>query len=588
MVLLTMLPVGPALAQVSPTGSTPVPPPIQRVDTNGVDLLSGAVTFGQAKVSIGTPQNGGLTHSHEILNGIYTDENSGYICVSAGDYKVVVGTSSEDFVSSNGAFTEANGRGGSLNYNSGSQTYSFVDRDGRVALFTGTTQACTLYVNNSTLTQLSLPNGIVFNYTYSSAAPPPGNTVFLQAIQSNTGYMMRYSTSSGVTSIRAINTAVDYCNASAATCPAFTQPWPAVTIQAIQSSGSGATARTSWSVTDPLGQSLQYLIQGGQNGYCDSQHIFPRWTAALIETKPGGGQTTYNYGDACTTEQKQILSVTTPIGGTWTYGYATRGLSNPNPEFTGVSGPNGELRQITWIASGIIAGNPIFDVGTDQDSLGNATNYTYDSYGRVASVTHPEGNSEQYSYDGRGNIVSETKIAKPGSALSNIIITAGYDATCTLPAKCNKPNWIKDGRGNETDFTYGLTHGGILTEVDPADANGIRPAKFFTYAQRYAWVTNGSGGFVHAASPVWVLTSMITCRTTAMNLTTGACAGGVADTVVTAYDYGPDAGLVGNNLLLRGETVTADGATRRACFGYDVFGNKISETKPKAGLAACY
>ena len=57
---------------------------------------------------------------------------------------------------------------------------------------------------------------------------------------------------------------------------------------------------------------------------------------------------------------------------------------------------------------------------------------------------------------------------------------------------------------------------------------------------------------------------------------------------MTSYDYGPDTGAVGNNLLLRGMTVTADGQARRTCYGYDPQGNRIWETKPRAGLAACY
>jgi hypothetical protein len=39
--------------------------------------------------------------------------------------------------------------------------------------------------------------------------------------------------------------------------------------------------------------------------------------------------------------------------------------------------------------------------------------------------------------------------------------------------------------------------------------------------------------------------------------------------------------------MLRGVAVTADGQTLRTCYGYDRDGNKISETKPRAGLAVC-
>jgi hypothetical protein len=127
-----------------------------------------------------------------------------------------------------------------------------------------------------------------------------------------------------------------------------------------------------------------------------------------------------------------------------------------------------------------------------------------------------------------------------------------------------------------------------LTVTSPADANGIQAVERYAYVQRYAWISNGSGGYVQAATPVWLLSTEKTCRTTAT--VSGACAGGAADEVTTTYEYGPDGGP--NNLLLRGVAVTADGGggamhTIRTCYGYDASGNKVSETKPRAGLTVC-
>lgn len=42
-----------------------------------------------------------------------------------------------------------------------------------------------------------------------------------------------------------------------------------------------------------------------------------------------------------------------------------------------------------------------------------------------------------------------------------------------------------------------------------------------------------------------------------------------------------------NNLILRGTVVDAGGLSLRTCTSYDALGNKISETKPRAGLASC-
>ena len=73
--------------------------------------------------------------------------------------------------------------------------------------------------------------------------------------------------------------------------------------------------------------------------------------------------------------------------------------------------------------------------------------------------------------------------------------------------------------------------------------------------------------------------------TSALDLGTGACAGGASDAVVTSYDYGPDSGP--NTLLLRGTTVTSSAGTLRTCFGYDRWGRKMSETSPRGTGSTC-
>ena len=208
----------------------------------------------------------------------------------------------------------------------------------------------------------------------------------------------------------------------------------------------------------------------------------------------------------------------------------------------------------------------------------------------LQSYTDPEGIKVAFTYDDWRNVTKAVRNAKPGSGLSGQVTTATYD--CTYMVSCAKPTSVTDPKGSTTNYSYDPVHGGILTESDPPDASGIRPVKRSAYVQRYAWVSDGAGGYVHASAPVWLLSSEKTCRSTAT--VGGACAGGANDEIVTAYDYGPDSGP--NNLLLRGITVTAvapnaAGAlvstTLRTCYGYDAQGNRISETKPRAGLTVC-
>ena len=225
-------------------------------------------------------------------------------------------------------------------------------------------------------------------------------------------------------------------------------------------------------------------------------------------------------------------------------------------------------------------------------SIGIGNEAEYGNSWQPSSTTNPEGDNVQYGYDTRGNITSVTRKAKTGSGLSDTTTSAIYPSTCSTRKNCNKPTSVNDANGNTTSYTYSDDHGGVLTETSPAvpvsGGGSVSPVKRYGYTQRYAWIANGSGGFVQGASSIWLLSTMKTCRTTSTNVSTDSCAGGSSDEVVTTYDYGPDTGSVGNNLWLRGVTVTADGQARRTCYGYDAMGNRIWETKPRAGLSACY
>jgi hypothetical protein len=137
-----------------------------------------------------------------------------------------------------------------------------------------------------------------------------------------------------------------------------------------------------------------------------------------------------------------------------------------------------------------------------------------------------------------------------------------------------------DALGNQFEYTYAQAHGGILTETGPA-VNGIRPQTRYAYAQRSAWIRNAAGSFV-AALPVWVLAQKSYCKTGAA---TSAGCSIPGDEVITSYDYGPNSGP--NNLLLRGTVEDVGGLALRTCYQYDIYGNKISETAPRAGLGVC-
>ncbi|WP_233503315.1 hypothetical protein [Sphingomonas psychrotolerans] len=198
---------------------------------------------------------------------------------------------------------------------------------------------------------------------------------------------------------------------------------------------------------------------------------------------------------------------------------------------------------------------------------------------RIASV-EPSGIRREFEYGVSHNLTKVTVHPKIGAGLPDITMSATYD--CTNYLICNKPQTVTDANGNISRYTYDAAHGGVLTEMGPG-VGGLSPLNRYVYSQRRAWISNGAGGYVPSATSVWLLSEVHTCRNGAT--TNAGCATGASDEVVTTYDYGPDAGP--NNLLLRGKVETADGVSLRSCYQYDVTGNRIAETSPRAALAQC-
>lgn len=214
-----------------------------------------------------------------------------------------------------------------------------------------------------------------------------------------------------------------------------------------------------------------------------------------------------------------------------------------------------------------------------------AVNQSY-NYFLPEGGTGPVSGSRADNASGRveisgGNIVKVTRYPKPGSSLPPIVAQESLYGAGTFTQ--TKPVWRKDANGNQTDYTYDTAHGGVLTETGPAvNINGsmVRPQKRYSYVSRYAWLKSGAG-YVQAATPIWLLASESSCRTSAW--TGSACAAGANDEVITTYDYGPYSGP--NNLLLRSTTISAEGVSRRTCYSYDALGNKVSQTTPRGACS---
>ena len=208
------------------------------------------------------------------------------------------------------------------------------------------------------------------------------------------------------------------------------------------------------------------------------------------------------------------------------------------------------------------------------------------------STTDPMGIQTKMTWDMFTRNLTQTRqipIAVAGQPNpGEIVRSATYNCGPATFRHCARPTSLTDARGAVTNYAYSADHGGLLTETGPA-VNGVNPQTRHSYEQRYAWISNG-GGYVQAATPVWVRVATSSCRTSQPTGNPASpCTAGVLDEVRTIYDYGPNAGP--NNLLLRGQAVTAESGgslvTLRTCYGHDGQGRRISETQPNANLGSC-
>lgn len=639
--------VGVACAQESISGVQP-PPVRSAVDANGVDLLHRTIYLRTPVISIGGASQNMLNYYHDVIGPThwtssiakllfsssvkYSTEGVAHLCADPayGPYEspygpngpsvrgiqvatAVVDGRSDTFIvcgasaftgTGNTRFVSTEGNGSTLTYNITTGNYFYNRSDGMVAHYTSYNPCGTLIPGFAFLIDYSSANGetVKSDYPWKDGAGSDGSScpeVFedgtssgllanasyfdsvVNELTSNRGYSLRFSRASGdgrsTLGVSTYNIAINGNPLSSVNL----EEGVLVSIDGSNDHGrvngkysksftqsDGAVAKYEWSIFNNDGFNSTGLTSVDFPG---KQHHDMVMTYQ-ISTEPafaGNG-----IGE---TAVSSVLrnSVTT------SYEYSTGTSISPyKPEVLVKDGDGGK----TKYTFNLDLERMIYE----EDPLGRITSWEYDVFGRMTRAIFAEGNELIFTYDGNGNVVSRTEKAKPGSGISDRVTTAEY--WTGSPTVRNLPTTVTDWAGHRTTFTYDPTHGGVLTRTDPA-VNGISPQKRFAYIQRYAWISNG-GGFVHAATPIWLLSTEKMCRTTVTNTSSDSCAGGASDEVVTKYEYGPDDGSVGNNLWVRGVVVTAQDAdgvirSRRTCYGYDAVGNRISETKPRAGLGVC-
>lgn len=497
----------PAYAQIFGQGA---PADVRsEVDDNHVDVIRGkAVPPIRSALSIGPDDHRGLS----LLTGGSGGINSLVSSIKnvGGSPVVTIGAVSDVF--SGGVSTEGNGA--TLTLAGG--IYTYTSRDGTVAKFASNSgYTYTFYYGElGRLGSIKYPDGTTVTVSMKVQTFCPGGyeptcqsplyyVARVQGVSHSNGYLLKPVYASNATKLD----------------PDNIDAWGNVTdVIAVN------TAVESCSAT------------------ADTCALTGNWPKRSTSTPPPL-KTTWTY------DANGRVATATNHGITYSYSYVDAGTTRT----TTVTDPNGQ----TQVYTGDTATNRL---SSYRDELNRTTNYTHDSNGRVTKIIAPESNETRYSYDARGNVTEARHVAKAGSGLTDIVATASYPATCTNVVTCNKPEWTRDPKNNQTDFTYDATHGGVLTATAPAAPSGVRPQT------RY--------GYTLLASNTYALTSTSNCQT-------GSSCTGTADEVKTSITYG---GASTNYLPSSTTSGSGDGALSAAQnFTFDNIGNLATVDGPLAG-----
>lgn len=547
------------------------PPPVREmVDENGVDLLTGTMSATHQGLSIGSES--GLSFSRAFRHNKHWDSYLGIITAAdeySTSYTVSIGGLSERFgASGNGVtvpappFFAAERLGSTLTYNGTwpSGTYVYTMSSGAVATFSRKNAAygypgATVATYRASLDSITYSNGERIDVTHHS------ETICVAYNGSCTNWQPA-TRIAHITNNHGYRLTISYA--------ANSNPFAVDPNEFVRPVSLSLTNMADGSVRGPVTLSLAGSFQSGLETHITDMlgrtaiyRFAPNGGGLAAIRRPGSTAdditVTYTSGKVASVNNGGIVT---------TYAYSDSGSTRT----TTVTRPGGAQRIVT---SNTAINQPL----TDRDELNRTTTYSYDAYSRLERVTAPEGNFVQYTYDDRGNVTQILVRAKAGSGLADITTTAGFDATCTNPKTCNQPNWTRDAKGNQTDYTYDPTHGGVLAITFPAPVtNGIRPQNRYGYTPLEAWYQNSSGTVVASGQPIYKLTTVSTCRTTS------SCVD-AADETKTIIGYGSPGAA--NNLVPL--TVTSRNGTgtltATATSTYDSVGNRLTIDGPLAGSA---
>jgi RHS repeat-associated protein len=530
----------PAWAQVAS-------PSFRQLDDNGVDLVQGDLVASFTEGSIGSGEGAmGLIRSLG-MSGVSASQASQWDRIRL-NYIPGNGTY-VDFGTRSDKFPGAEVRGSTLSGGGGS--YQYTTPDGTVIAFTnnependGTiSNLCRSNSANSCIlvpTSITSPDGKIVTLAYEFwslciAQTPQGQlpspddpidctfTPRLKKVSNSYGYSIAFSYASGAGGFHNNPPATFYQRTGA---------------QFFNDNVSTITPQATVSYAYPLAGVTDITDMGGRVWRMTGN------TSTVAIRRPGAAAdtTTYNLSSG---------KVTSVIKEGVTTSYA-RSVVGSTITMTVTNA----LNQSTVVTADATIGRAT----SVKDPLNRTTAFQYDWGGRLTRTTLPEGNYVQLTYDARGNVTETRAVSKTPGTPADIVSIASYPSTCANMKTCNKPDWTRDARGNQTDYTYDVTHGGVLTVTAPSPTGGpVRPQTRYSYS-----LLNGE----------YRVTSVSACQTLS------SCAG-TADEVRTNSTYDP-----ANGNLTSTSTGAGNGTlTATSSMTYDAMGNLLTVDGPLAGNA---
>lgn len=191
----------PVFAQSGPLAAPP--PQTYSVDERGVDLVSGLPVRQINLVSIGDPEQGGLTYSRAYINRRWRDSVTGTLHSSGNTFSVSIGGVTDVFVRSGSTYTPTRNVGQTLKQSGADHIYTMAD--GTVAMFSislsGPAGSWTnLSANQGYMTELRRPNGEITRFIYDTSdswtefgSPPQSWIMRLREVTNNRGYALRFT-----------------------------------------------------------------------------------------------------------------------------------------------------------------------------------------------------------------------------------------------------------------------------------------------------------------------------------------------------------------------------------------------------------